>query len=210
MTKLISIVLLSSLFLVGCGKRETIIEREVAVTTPGETLPQEPTAPTSSCALSTLGDQAVLTCDDLVVLLDGNILANTEVSETEIKMIASKRNGGTGGSKFFDAVLTLDEAKDLILPLSIPAIGNAGNGQKLYVKFNEQIDCAWFSHAGNQYRNPRCFEEATRDGGSTSGFNGGTEVFLTAINDVTILEMQVNGASGSGVITTATASFEVE
>lgn len=212
MPTIIQIVLLSTLLLVSCGKRETIVEREVLVNGPGETqdpLPQQPD-PSSSCVLSQLDDQAILTCNDMIVLLNGNILANTEINSNQIKVIASKRNGGTGGSKFYDANLTLENATDLTLPTSIPAVGNAGNGQKLYVLFNGVIDCAWFSHAGNQYRNPRCFEGATRSGGSSSGFTGGTELFLATINDVTTLEMQVNGASGSGIMTTATATFKIE
>jgi hypothetical protein len=206
---MIRLILLCCLLIIGCGKRETIIEREVALDAPSTPLPQQPET-TSLCALSALGTEAVLTCNDLIVLLDGNILANTEINSTQIIMVASKRNGGTGGSKFYDANLTLDEAKDLALPNTIPAVGNAGNGQKLYIKFNDEIDCAWFSHAQSEYRNPRCFEGASRNGGSPSGFSDGDELFLTTINDFTTLEMQVNGASGNGVMTTATATFEIE
>ncbi len=84
-------------------------------------------------------------------------------------MVASKKNGGVGGSRFFDGALVLDEPAALALPEVIPADGKAGNGQELYVLLNGEIDCAWYSARDSQYQGYRCFEGATRNGGTSSG-----------------------------------------
>lgn len=165
--------------------------------------PVAPTDPDLECTILTLLDPVDTACTRVVI--GSTVLANRQDSATTLTLTASKKNGGSGGTKWFDSRATVSPATDFALPLSIPAQGNAGNGQKLYMRFNDTLDCAWYSFAANQYRNPRCFIGATRNGGASSGFSGGTEVNATKALAVTSVKMTVNGSSGGGVLTTAVA-----
>lgn len=161
----------------------------------------------NDCQLSPFGEDHILECDYLTLLVEGNILSKIHETDQELVMIASKKNGGTGGSQWVDAVYELETAALLALPTSIPAVGNAGNGQKLYIKFNDSIDCVWFSEAQSSYKNYQCYRAGIRDASKPSGFSEGELLSLNEIEEVEKIEMHVNGASGSGVITTATAVF---
>ncbi len=169
------------------------------------------------CASSLLADGYEITCSNGAIYVDTTLgttttLSSVDVSTASVVLVASKKNGGTGGSRWFDADVDLGAPETLTLPSSIPAVGNPGNGQKLYVLFTRDgavdVDCAWFSGSG-EYGSFRCFEGATRNGGTSAGFTGGTEVFITEVVDATSLDMNVAGASGSGDITTATATFTI-
>lgn len=163
------------------------------------------------CSSSLMVDGYEMTCPTGSLYVDtmtgiSTQLNDVAVNANDVVLTASKKNGGAGGSRWFDATATLEPTETLVLPNSIPAVGNPGNGQKLYVLFDGVIDCAWFS-GGGSYNAFRCFTGATRNGGTPAGFEGGTEVFLSEVDDVGTIEMTVAGAQGSGVITTATATF---
>lgn len=165
------------------------------------------------CTSSLISDGYEITCSNGTIYIDTTLgessdLNGVEITPTEVILTASKKNGGAGGSRWFDALATLDPPQTLSLPASIPAEGNPGNGQKLYVLFDDGTDCAWFS-GGGAYGSYRCFTGATRNGGTPSGFSGGTEVFPSEIVGASTVDMTVAGASGSGVITTATATFVI-
>jgi|GEM_PF-6139596 len=158
------------------------------------------------CDITNLADS---TANCAKITYQNQVLAETVVNQSNLTMVASKKNGGAGGSFWYNGTFSSTNPVNLQLPTSINASGNAGNGQKLYILFNDSIDCAWFSNALVRYNNFRCFQGATRNAGTSAGFTGGTEVFLGSISNVTKAQMTVSGASGSGVITTATAIFPI-
>lgn len=144
------------------------------------------------------------------IIYQGSVLMESKIENSTLTLVASKKNGGAGGSAWFNIAKESSTAVQLQLPNIIPATGNAGNGQKLYVLFNKTVDCAWYSSASTRYQNFRCFQGATRNSGKSSGFVGGTELFINSVSNVTLIEMSLNGANGSGVITTATAQFLIQ
>jgi len=185
-----------SLFLFSCGRSQEELAKL-----------EDPTGGNNSnlvCDLTNLSDS---TANCAKVTYQNQVLAETKVSQASLTMVASKKNGGAGGSFWYNSAISSTTPVNLQLPASIDASGNAGNGQKLYILFNNSIDCAWFSNASVRYNNFRCFQGATRNAGNAAGFTGGTELFLGSISNVTKAQMTVSGSSGSGVITTATAIF---
>lgn len=127
--------------------------------------------------------------------------------EDRLIIVASKKNGGEGGSVFFDSEYETPEKYHLELPDIIQASGSPGNGQKLYILFNSTIDCMWSSHADEDYRDPVCYQSAERTPATPEGFEGGEKKEITDIEEVEKIEMHVNGAQGDGVLTTASAIF---
>jgi hypothetical protein len=122
-------------------------------------------------------------------------------------MIASKKNGGQDGSLFFDSEYETPQKYHLELPDKIQASGSPGNGQKIYILFNEVTDCMWTSETDEDYRNRVCYQNAERAPATSEGFAGGQEIELTDIESVEKVEMHVNGAQGDGILTTASAIF---
>lgn len=198
-----------SLLLVACGDAENSNGNATGGGDGSEAPVDEITLPTE-CTVEDINDAFDTNCETARVTFGGDVIVDSIEDNNEITMIASKKNGGSGGSKWFSARITLSGPLTILLPTQIPAAGKAGNGQKLYVNFNDTVDCAWYSHANNKYRNPRCFTGAARNGGTSSGFSGGTEVANDRVESVTEMHMQVAGASGSGILTTATGTFEIE
>lgn len=199
--------------LIACGKVNvddpTILptaDAEIPAPTPtpspeeGITLPEE-------CEITSLDSPPDVECEQSRMVYSGDIIADSVEEADAFVMTASKKNGGTNGSVFFRSHLFAEEPHSVSLPNKIPAEGKAGNGGKLYILFNNSVDCAWFAHGNKEYRDPRCFINATRDGGSRSGFTGGTEISNESIDDVFEIHMEINGASGNGVLTTAIATF---
>jgi hypothetical protein len=155
----------------------------------------------------------IVTCEDGITFISTltgeqhSLFGHVDQAEG-LKLWASKKNGGTGGSLWFNSVVDLDPALDLGIPSSIPVtLGNGGNGQKLYILINNEIDCVWYSKGSKVYRNPRCFTGATRSPGTSLGFSAGLEVSSTEALEVFRLEMELNGSQGDGVVTTASATF---
>ena len=206
MHKIIPLVLLFSLSVAGCGSDSepaAVAEEPVSTTPPVTTDPG-----IEECMIADLNDAVDPAC--LSVIFNGAVLSGVSSDGTQVIAKASRRGGGTGGTKWFDSQKTFSTPIDLVLPSQIPAFGNAGNGQKLYIKFNDQTDCAWYSHANAKYQNPRCFDGATRKPSVSSGFTGGVEVDHVRMDGVTKLTMTVNGSTGSGTLTTASATFPID
>lgn len=200
-------VILALTLLSSCGERQRrLLEDKPLNNELVDGLLPNPSAE-NNCQLSPFGDDHILECDYLTLLVEGNVLSKIHETEQELVVIASKKNGGTGGSQWVDTSYELESATLLALPASIPASGDAGNGQKLYIKFNDSIDCVWFSVAQNSYENYQCYRGGIRDASTPSGFSEGELLSLNEVEEVEKIEMHVNGASGSGIITTATAVF---
>ncbi len=206
MRKNVSLILILAFTLTACGKDSE--------STSGGSDPLAASPPAASdpsiaeCIIADLNDFVDPLC--LSVIFDGAPLSVVTISESQVMAKASRRSGGTGGTKWFDSQNTFSFPVDLVLPTQIPAIGNAANGHKLYIKFNDQTDCAWYSSAGTRYQSPRCFDGATRSPGTSLGFTGGMEVGSIRMDAVTRITMTVNGSGGSGVLTTATANFLID
>lgn len=105
----------------------------------------------------------------------------------------------------FDSIYETPEKYHLELPQVIQASGAPGTDQKLYILFNDEIDCMWVSHADEDYKDPVCFENAERDPSTSRGFLEGQELELTSIEAVEKIEMHINSAEGDNVLTTASA-----
>lgn len=136
-----------------------------------------------------------------ISLADGTLLAGSTTTERTARIVASKKNGGDGGSKFFEHRLRFPSATNIELPEKIPAEGKAGNGQKLYASFGSDVECAWFSKANKEYKDPKCFEGAERAPEKKDGFTGGREVDHDKIHGAEFMQIKVDGASGNGVVT---------
>jgi hypothetical protein len=52
---------------------------------------------------------------------EGVVLASGRFTGTGIELKATKKNGGAGGTRWFDAHWLLEGASDFILPRQIPA-----------------------------------------------------------------------------------------
>lgn len=197
------------LLLTSCGERtRRIVENQNTDSERVEGLLPNPSAE-NHCTLEPFGNDNILKCEYLTLLIEGNVLGKAHQTDLELVLVASKKNGGTGGSQWVDTTYELDQPSLLALPSSIPAVGNAGNGQKLYIKFNDSIDCVWFSHAQTSYQDHKCYRNAVRAPSLASGFSEGEELTINEIEDVEKVEMHVNGAQGDGVITTASAVFVI-
>lgn len=188
------------------------IEEEVAELPAEEVSPpvvDEPTPPiaeeeeSKECFLSDLEEALPAKCH--TVYFGKELIAGNSNNEEGITLIASKRNGGKSGSKWFDSSLELSESRILQIPSELQVNGNGGNGQKVYILINGSIDCVWTSHGAKKYRNPVCMIDAKRNPSDSTGFSGGSKV--EKIPAIKSLKMTVNGAQGNGVLTTVTAQF---
>lgn len=206
----------------------------VGTNTGGDTTPTTPTTPTSPanptspseesepeeegepeeentievCEITDLNQTIAGTCQS--VQYGNTLLAGSTQSQETVTIVASKRNGGSGGSRWFNSSLQLSQATALSLPEELTAAGNGGNGHHVYILINGSIDCVWTSHGAHRYRNPVCKMGATRNPSDSTGFSGGTSVATSAIPAVSRLEMTVNGSQGNGVLTTVTAVFTIQ
>jgi hypothetical protein len=202
-----------ALILMSCGKEEqqTNPISSTDITPTGESLPAEENQPVDEIVLQDCvidsWDIPLTPCAS--IRKNGTLLSRNHLTDTAFEFTASKKNGGAGGTRWFDAKLEWNIAKNFLLPTEIFATGNAGNGQKLYIKFNDSLDCVWYSHAGIKYRNPRCFLGASRAPGNSVGFSGGSEVASSHALGVKKIWVSVNGASGNGVVTTVNSNFQI-
>lgn len=169
-----------------------------------------------SCFLYPAVDGYVLSCVNDAVYVDvvngtATDLFSATLTATEITMTAAKRNGGEGGSKWFDAALNLDTPVDLNLADDANIVtGDGGNGQKLYILFNDTIDCAYFSNSVSQtYENRYCVIGGTRNPSVPDGFDFGAQYTGGTIDDVTSIEMTVAGSDGDGVVTIVEVVFDL-
>jgi len=218
-TNLIVLVLVVALSACGKNKGETqndgnTVEATTNQTsgTTGEVTPPiaEETIPPAfeeekECFLVDLESELPKNCKS--IFYGKELIAGSSNDEEGITLIASKRNGGEKGSKWFDASLILADSRELFLPAELTVSGNGGNGQKVYILINGEIDCVWMSHGSKKYQKPRCMVNATRNASDASGFSGGSEVPLEKVFTIKSLQMTVNGAQGNGVLTTVTAKF---
>jgi hypothetical protein len=190
----------------------------VASAPPG---PQGPTGPQGpggnagvSCTTTVHSSGYLLTCVNGTLWVKGTVTtALNEFSQNSSGFVirASKRNGGTGGSLYFDKSQTLETPKTVVFPNTLQALSysQVGSGEKLYILFNNLVDCVWFSHSSSKsYKNPICKTGATRDPASPDGLIGGMSVPFAFVNPVSSVQMRVAGSSGSNIITTVDAAFD--
>jgi hypothetical protein len=142
-----------------------------------------------------------------------NLMNSSYSSGTKtISLRASKiiPKSGTTSTMWFNAKRTLSPAVDIAasaLPteLNIVPGGYAGNGQKVYVRFNGRATtCAYQSHANTVYKSRYCATGATETPGvAGSGLTGGVAVDLVSgvISGVSSIEIEVNGSSSRYVTT---------
>jgi len=205
--KILPVLFCMTLFITfGCGKNA---ETETRAGN-GET--QQPGSGNSEteidCTLATLDDYAPGNCRSVSVG-ESLIAGVLNSSANEWTFVASRRSGGPTGTKWFNSEIKFEAALNLSLPMEITAEGGkAGNGHKLYIRFNDTLDCAWYSHANVRYRNPRCFINAERTPGTSTGFTGGSELIGASVSGVVKVHMSVNGSSGSNALTRALAIFQ--
>lgn len=191
--------------LISCGRNDDFIESASKSTSVSSSTVLNPS---SNCTFTDVGDDVEMTCDNTVILIPGSRLSSSKVESDKVTIKASRKNGGADGDKSYDLSTTLDSALILELPSTISTTGNAGSGNKLYIKINDDIDCAYTSDAG-EFKDPHCFTGATRDPSETLGFTGGTEESDLVIEDVLDIEMKIDLSEGNGVITTATAILAI-
>lgn len=145
-----------------------------------------------------LGHTMTVACD---------IVAETIKTNTKVVMTATKKNGGTGGSRFYDAKATFVSLTSVLLPATINVLpgGKAGNGQKLYLYFDNDVTCSYRSHANTKYITPVCKLNGQIDPGKTDGFAVGIGSYIldvSHVDDILSVHAHVNGASGNGTVTT--------
>lgn len=133
-------------------------------------------------------------------------VANSIDAGDRLSIKATKKNGGTGGSRWYDAKITLSSPIDVLLPqiISIQSGGNAGNGQKLYLTFDQNVICSYRSHAASKYINPICKLNGSIDPSTGDGFSVGVGTYQadsTRVNGLSSVHCHVNGANGSGLVT---------
>jgi hypothetical protein len=193
-----------SLVLFACGNENS---QEGTATSAGGTDGNENVSSSEiDCVISSLEEALPSNCRS--ISMGANLLAGGSTdSSGNFRLTASRRSGGSGGTKWFNLTYRFPRPQSVSLPAEITATGNAGNGQKLYIRFNSNLDCAWYSSATRVYLGRRCFSGASRAPSTSSGFVGGTEIIVGTVADVSAIEMTVNGSSGIGVLTTAVAVF---
>lgn len=191
--------------LVSCGRKDDFLEgpsqKEVTTKSAVNTSP--------TCTFLEVGENVEMTCGDSVILIPGHLLFSSVVSSDKVTLKASRKNEGADGDKNYDLSASLDSALTLELPNEVSATGDAGSGYKLYLKLNNDIDCAWTSDGNGKFIDPHCFTGATRDSAEASGFLGGTEESDLTIEDVLDIEMTLDNSDGDGVITTATVVLTI-
>lgn len=190
----------------------------VASAPPGPQGPAGPQGPSGgagvSCTTTVHSSGYLLTCVNGTLWIKGTVTtALNDFSQNSSGFVirASKRNGGAGGSLYFDKSQTLETPKTIVFPNVLQALSysQVGNGEKLYILFNNLVDCVWFSHSGSKsYKNPVCKTGATRDPASPDGLIGGMSVPFAFVNPVSSVQMRVSGSSGSNLITTVDAAFD--
>ncbi|MCO5143285.1 MAG: hypothetical protein M9962_09375 [Oligoflexia bacterium] len=157
------------------------------------------------CELHDIGETIPSTCT--TIKFNDTYLSKVEQLNDKIILIASRKNSGTTASRRFDTLATLETAVDINIPKIISAVGNPSSKKRLYIRFNNSIDCNWFSKSNSKYEKPRCFINAERDDNNKTGFVGGTEVSNTSISSVVKIEMSIYESSGNDAVTIATAEF---
>ncbi len=191
--------------LISCGRNDDLIDppakKGVTVESAVNTSP--------ACTFLDVGDDVEMTCDETVILIPGERLSSSVIASDKVTLKSSRKNDGADGDKNYDLVATLDSALTLELPSEVSATGNAGSNMKLYLKLNNDIDCAWTSDGSGKYIDPHCFTDATRDSTTASGFIGGTEEADLIIENVLDIEMTLDNSDGNGVITTASAILTI-
>jgi hypothetical protein len=145
-------------------------------------------------------------CVGTQMTVGGIIVADTEVFADRILFKATKKNGGAGGSRWYDAKVILPVFRDVLLPAEINILpgGNAGNGQKLYFIFDNLVICSYRSNANIKYVNPICKVGGVIDPSKSDGFAVGVGTYKpdnTSVNHFKTLQVSVNGASGGGIVT---------
>lgn len=191
--------------LISCGRNDDFIESPSKKgVTVGSAVNTSPT-----CTFLDVGDDVEMTCSGTVILIPGERLSSAVVTSDKVTLKSSRKNDGADGDKNYDLVATLDSALTLELPNEVSATGNAGSDMKLYLKLNNDIDCAWTSDGSGKYIDPHCFTGATRDSSEATGFIGGTEETDLILEDVLDIEMSIADSDGNGVITTASAILTI-
>ncbi|MDH4469133.1 MAG: hypothetical protein QE271_13825 [Bacteriovoracaceae bacterium] len=142
----------------------------------------------------------------MTVGVDHEVVANAQEFSDHISFTATKKNGGSGGSRWYDARISLGLISNVMLPavINIRPGGNAGNGQKLYLIFDNTVICSYRSSTGNKYINPICKLGGVIDPTKSDGFAAGLGSYQsdnTKVANFKIAQVTVNGASGSGVVT---------
>jgi hypothetical protein len=134
------------------------------------------------------------------------IVADAAEFADRLTITATKKNGGPGGSRWYDVRFTLGILSNVFLPsaINIQAGGNAGNGQKLYLIFDNTVLCSYRSSAGNKYINPICKLGGVIDPTQIDGLAVGMGTYQpdsSRVSNFSIVQVSVNGASGGGVVT---------
>ncbi len=201
-----TLMTLITLALFSCGRNDDFMEdsSKKAATTSESAVKTSP-----DCTFLEVGENVEMTCSGSVILIPGNLLSSSKVESDKVTLKASRKNGGADGDKNYDLTLTLNSALDLELPSTIATTGNAGSDLKLYLKINNDIDCAYTSDGSGEFKNPHCYTGAVRDSTELTGFTGGIEEADLIIENILDIEMNLDSSSGDGVITTATAVLNV-
>lgn len=198
----LTIILLIS---ISCGERQIkLLDQGTIDRVPLSDAHSTPLAE-NDCTLKTFGEDHILECKNLTVLIEGNILSRVQDNEDELIMVASKRNNDGGEDQWVDTEYELEAPTTLLLPQNIPATGETGSDHKIYIRFNDNIDCVWISNAQSDYTNYQCYQSALRAPELSSGFSEGEPIELTEIENVSKVQMHLNGAQDNELITTATA-----
>lgn len=136
--------------------------------------------------------------DCAAIIYNGEILAGLEDREQEFFLVAAPG---------FRALASLSEPAKLAIPRRIQANMRVEKGRKLYVKFNDQTDCAWTADGNGGFHSPRCFDGAERDLVAASGFRGGIEVGHDRVDDVVAMEMLLEAGVNEQSLVKAKALF---
>ena len=142
----------------------------------------------------------------MTVGIDHEVVADAQEFSDRITFTATKKNGGSSGSRWYDARISLGLISNVLLPavVNIQSGGNAGNGQKLYLIFDNTVICSYRSLAGNKYTQPICKWGGVIDPTKSDGFASGIGTYQadnTRVANFKIALVTVNGASGGGVVT---------
>lgn len=197
-----------------CGKRETIAEKIVEKSIENNTTQAPFEAPiVETCKLEPIGLGYTLTCASHTILVNGTTLSNIEINQDELILTASQivSDSGSGEeeTQWFDAVVEFETEKNLLLPEVISASKTLSANQKVYIQFNENLECVWFSNEDIEYHQYRCFENATRALDSEEGFIDGNEVFITVVEEITQVKMHITGSEELDISTSnAVLSFQ--
>ena len=168
-----------------------------------EPAPEPTPEPIKHCVLNSLDDEVNPDClEGSISLINKTLLAGSEKERRSARITASIKNGGKLGSKYFEHRMRFADDTNIQLPEKVPATGKAGNGEILYASFGNDIECAWFSKANKEYKDPKCFEGAVRDPSQKYGFKGGREVDEDEIPHAAYVQVRVEGASGNDALTT--------